>query len=183
MKKTPVIILTFILFALSLIAKEKELVFNHSCIQNNDIWEIHVYLDSSLSEPEAIQVTLVGFDPSLKFKNSFFTTYYLERLKQAKNENDKTIIVYSHIEVTWEKLFEKVMGSDMLLITRKIGKYLTYSSDSPISIEKKWIISSIFYIDEKPYCYIIPIELKNGTKLDILLGSSNRTLLTDLCEL
>ncbi|MBI5541148.1 MAG: hypothetical protein HY951_13865 [Bacteroidia bacterium] len=183
MKKTLLILFSLTLFAISLIAKENELKFSSKNDLNYGTWEVHIFLDSTLIEPEAIQICMVNFDPYLKFKNTFFTTYYIDRLKQAKNEKDKTVIVFSHIEVTWENFFESVRGSDMLLLMRKKGQILSYYSDSQIPKTKKWIISSIFYIKDKPYSFAIPIEVGDGTKLEIELNSSNMTLLTDLCEL
>ncbi len=183
MKKATLILFTLTFFALSIFAEKKEININKQSHQDDDYWEVNIHLDSTLLTPEAIQICLMSFDPTVKFKQNFFTTYYMERLKSAKNEKDKTIIVFSHIEVVWESLFDYVKGSEMLLLTRKSGMIVSETSNIGISKTKKWIVSSIFYINDKPYCFSIPIEVANGTKLDIKLTSANMTLMTDLCEL
>lgn len=151
--------------------------------RSNGGWEVIVRMDSSVTDLEAIQICLIESDPYVSYKKNFFTTSYSELLRQAKNEDHKTRIFIGHIDYTWDKVLDQVKGSHMLLVTRTLSPIQSYSSDTGFPKKKMWVISSVFYLEKIPYCYIIPIEVGYGTKLDIVLSNSNRTLMTDLTEL
>jgi len=100
-------------------------------------------------------------------------------LKKAKNDTEKTLQINSGIKVTWDHLFDAVKGSELYLLTKN-AFVLSNVADYAKPKTKMWLVSKMFYLDNKPYCYIIPLELENGTKLELTLNSTNLTSLTEL---
>jgi len=143
-------------------------------------WQIKVNFNLPALEPEAIQVALVDFDPIAKFIKDFDITYLSEKLNKAKDEKEKASQINSSITVTWDlHIFDDVKGSDLYLLTKK-EFFLTNVSNSAQQKKTKWLVSKYFNLDDKPYCYAIPLELENGSKLEVTVDSTNLISLKDL---
>ncbi len=142
-------------------------------------WKLGIDFKLPALSPEAIQIALVDFDPTEKFMQKFNMIYLTEKLKKAKDDEERTFQIIIGITVYWNNLFDVVKGSELYLLTPNpfiLSSVANYSKP----ITKKWLVSKSFLLDNKPYCYIIPIELENGTNLDITLDTTNLISLTDI---
>ena len=178
--KTKLIIL-FVLTTLSMMAisQIKETVPVQKPQNYTYQWNVKIHFNLPELNPEAIQIGLLDFDPAETFMQKFNMNYLTEQLKKANDEKEKTLKTNVAIKVSWDRLFAGVKGSELYLLTKDVF-VLSTVADNTKPKAKKWLVSKMFYLDNKPYCYIIPLELENGTKLEYTLNSTNLTSLTDM---
>ena len=148
-------------------------------IQYENQWEIQIKLDMPELKPEAIQIAWLEFDPSEKFIKNFNFEILAENLKNAKDENEKTSYINSRQKSTWDKMFNVVKGDEIYLLTNN-DLFLSSVSNCAQPKIKRWMVSKTFTIDDKYYCFAIPIDLENGTKLVVTMNKTNLISLTDL---
>jgi hypothetical protein len=180
--KTKLIILsvmTFMSFALS--AQTKNDSTNRISTNYKTHWSVKINFDLPALDPEAIQIAWLDFDPTVKFNSKFNTAYFGTQLRNAKDAKEKEMRIRIGCEVIWNLLFDVVKGSEMYLLTKQ-GNMLSVASDYSQPKIKKWLVSKEFMLDNKPYAYAVPIELENGSKLEITLNKSNLISLADLYE-
>jgi hypothetical protein len=139
-------------------------------------WKVNLTFSLPDINPEAIQWSVVDFDPTEKFIKDFNLKYLESVLKEAKNENEKNMQIRISIEVGWDFLFKTVEGNNVYLLTNKGCKYM--ADITPIT--KKWLISKTFTIDGKPYSFAVPLNAKNGANLECKLDKSNMISLLDI---
>jgi hypothetical protein len=142
-------------------------------------WEVKIRLDLQALNPEEIQIGMLKFDPAEKFMQNFNMSYLAGLLKMAKNDTEKTVQINSGIKVEWNNLFADVRRSELYLLKKDVF-VLSTLADYTKPKTKIWLVSKMFYLNDKPYCYIIPMELENGSKLEFTLNTTNLTSLTDL---
>lgn len=142
-------------------------------------WQVKIHFDLPDLNPEAIQIGLLDFEPTEKFMQKVHSTYLINQLKKAKDEKEKTFQINAGIEVTWNQLFSAVKGSELYLLTKKVFT-LSTMADYANPKTNMWLASKMFYLDGKPYCYTIPLELENGANLEFTLNSTNLISLTDI---
>jgi len=142
-------------------------------------WEVKIRLDLQALNPEEIQIGMLKFDPAEKFMQNFNMSYLAGLLKMAKNDTEKTVQINSGIKVVWNNLFADVRRSELYLLKKDVF-VLSTLADYTKPKTKIWLVSKMFYLNDKPYCYIIPMELENGSKLEFTLNTTNLTSLTDL---
>ena len=142
-------------------------------------WEVKIRLDLPALNPEEIQIGMLKFDPAEKFMQNFNMSYLTGLLKMAKNDTEKTVQINSGIKVEWNNLFADVRRSELYLLKKDVF-VLSTLADYTKPKTKIWLVSKMFYLNDKPYCYIIPMELENGSKLEFTLNTTNLTSLTDL---
>ena len=178
--KTKLIIL-FALTTLSTMtfAQTKEIATIQKAQNYTYQWDVKIHFNLPELNPEAIQIGLLDFNPAEKFKQKFNLAYLTEQLKKTSDEKEKTLKTNVAIKVSWDRLFAGVRGSELYLLTKDVF-VLSTVADNTKPKTKMWLVSKMFYLDSKPYCYIIPLELENGTKLEYTLNSTNLTSLTDM---
>ena len=142
-------------------------------------WEVKIRLDLQALNPEEIQIGMLKFDPAEKFMQNFNMSYLAGLLKMAKNDTEKTVQINSGIKVVWNNLFADVRRSELYLLKKDVF-VLSTLADYTKPKTKIWLVSKMFYLNDKPYCYIIPMDLENGSKLEFTLNTTNLTSLTDL---
>ena len=142
-------------------------------------WEVKIRLDLQALNPEEIQIGMLKFDPAEKFMQNFNMSYLTGLLKMAKNDTEKTVQINSGIKVVWNNLFADVRRRELYLLKKNVFVLRTLA-DYTNPKTKIWLVSKMFYLNDKPYCYIIPMELENGSKLEFTLNTTNLTSLTDL---
>ena len=180
--KTKLIILSVMTFMSSMIfAQTKNDLTTKISTNYKTYWELNIKLDLPALDPEAIQIALLDFEPTEKFNLKFNMTYLEKQLKIAKDEKEKEMIINVECMVIWDLLFEKVKGSEMYLLTGQ-GTVLSRSANYSQPKMKIWLVSKEFMYNNKPYAYAIPLELENGSKLEITLNQSNLISLTDLYD-
>jgi hypothetical protein len=146
-----------------------------------EYWEVKINFDLPALEPEAIQIACLSREPIELFNATFSSAFLIEQLKTAKDEKEKNMYINVQIEVTWDQLFSVVKGSELYLLTKK-GMIFSQSGDCSKEKDKKWLTSKVFYLDGKPYCFVAPLKVENGAKIEVTLNSSNMIPLTELYE-
>lgn len=141
-------------------------------------WEVDIKFDLPSLDPEAIQIGWFTYDPTYKFNFTFDNDYLNKQLKNAKDEKEKEISINAQIDYTWNNLFDIVKGSELYLLT-KTGA-MVKETNCEQSKAYKWLVSKVFYIEDKPYAYIIPIKILNNSKQVVILNKDNLTSLMDL---
>ena len=179
MKTKMIILLALTTLSMMAVAQTKDTAQIQQAQNYKYKWEIKIQLDLPALDPEEIQISMLKFDPAEKFKRNFNMSYLAGLLKTAKNDTEKTAQINSGIKVVWNNLFADVSRSKLYLLTKNVF-VLSTLADYTKPKTKIWLVSKMFYLDNKPYCYIIPIELENGSKLEFTLNSKNLTSLTDL---
>jgi len=179
MKTKMIILLALTTLSMMAVAQTKDTVQNQKAQNYMYKWEVKIRLDLPALDPEAIQIGVLEFDPAEKFMQKFNMTYLTEQLKKATDDKTKTMQINSAIQVTWNRLFGDVKASELYLLTKDLF-VLSRVTDYTKPKSKMWLVSKMFYLDNKPYCYIIPMELENRSKLQFTLNSTNLTSLTDI---
>ena len=176
--KTKLIILSVMTFMSSVIfAQTKNDSTNRSSTNYKTHWSVKINFNLPALDPEAIQIAWLDFDPTVKFN----AAHLGKQLRTAKDEKEKEMRIRIECEVIWNSLFEGVKGSEMYLLSRH-ANMLSLASDYSQPKIKKWLVSKEFMLDNKPYAYAVPLELENGSKLEITLNNANLISLTDLYE-
>jgi beta-lactamase regulating signal transducer with metallopeptidase domain len=142
-------------------------------------WQVKINFSLPELDPEAIQIAWLNFDPSVNFNLKFDTAYLGKQLRLAKDEKEIRMRINSYCEVMWNLLFKEVKGSEVYLLSKQ-GSMISMVSDNIEPKTKKWLVSKVFYLENKPYAYAIPLELENGSKLVVSLNKSNLVSLDDL---
>lgn len=142
-------------------------------------WELKINFHLPELNPEAIQIGLMQFDPSEKFMKDFDMKYLTEQLKNANDEKTKNMHINIQTVVTWDALFESVRGSELYLLSHN-GTILSQAANYSNPKAKIWLVSKVFYLNEKPFAYAVPLNIENGATLEITLNNSNLISLIDL---
>ena len=180
--KTKLIILSVMVFMSSLIfAQTKNELTTKISTNYKTYWELNIKFDLAALDPEAIQIALLDFDPTEKFNLKFNMNYLENQLKIAKDENEKEMKINVECMVIWDLLFNGVKGSEMYLLTGQ-GTVLSRAADYSQPRMKIWLVSKEFMFKNKPYAYAVPLELENGSKLEVTLNQENLISLTDLYD-
>jgi len=180
--KTKLIILSVMTFMSSVIfAQTKNDSTNRISTNYKTHWSVKINFNLPALDPEAIQIAWLDFDPTVKFNSKLNATHLGTKLRAAKDEKEKEMRIRIECEVIWNSLFEGVKGSEMYLLSRH-ANMLSLASDYSQQKIKKWLVSKEFMLDNKPYAYAVPLELENGSKLEITLNNANLISLADLYE-
>ncbi len=100
--------------------------------------------------------------------------FYRRHLEKADNEAKKEQIRNSQMIVSWDFGFRKITADKLYLLTGHPNPGLGtpgITSGSPSG--KKWIVTKAVYLDGKPICWCIPVDVKIGSKSEITLSESN----------
>jgi hypothetical protein len=142
-------------------------------------WEARITFDLPILNPEAIQIAWLDFNPKEKFIKNFNEMRLNKNLQALKLNSEISLKNYALDEVTWNDLFKEIKGNKMYLLT-KSGIVYSEGNDTLKQKTKKWLVSKVFFINEKPYCYSIAIEIVNNSKIEIKLNRENMILLTEI---
>lgn len=161
--------------------QKKDTVTTRIAQQYDYSWQLTISFDLPGLNPEAIQVSMLDFNPTDKFEKDFDKAYLNEKLAKSKDEKEKTMYTNAEIEMTWDRFFNTVKGNDVNLLTKE-GIILSQVVTGDCAPKKmtKWLTSKVFIIDGKPYCYAVPFDFDNGAVLKVTLNESNLISLTDL---
>jgi hypothetical protein len=132
-------------------------------------WNLSLSFSLPDLNPEAIQCSMVDFDPIEKFTNDF-------NLKSRESDDLRVAFI-------WDLLFKEVKGNEVFLMTTQGSFAIGEMADIPIGekpVTKKWLISKTFILDGKPYCFAVPLDAENGANLSCKLDKSNMILLLDI---
>ena len=86
----------------------------------------------------------------------------------------KEQVRYVQMKVDWDNCFKNVTGENVALLTNRPGASssgIVISSNEPAG--KKWVVTKCVDIDQRPYCWCIPVDVKIGKQADVKLDKSN----------
>jgi hypothetical protein len=142
----------------------------------DNTWQVAISFHLPALKPQALQYTYVDFDPTGAFMQSFDKNLLENALKGVKEEKNRIATINAFIEIGWDMMFNKVKGGDVWLLTSK-GSW-TMADVSPVT--KKWLISKVFYLHGKPYCFMFPIDAGAGDKQKVVLNKHTMISLADV---
>jgi hypothetical protein len=146
--------------------------------QATGTWQANITFSLPELKPEAIQYSFVDFDPMEAFIKKFDKSAADDAIKNAKTEDGKNMTLNAWIEAGWDFLFYNIKGNDVWLLTNKGSVNMA----DVTSATKKWLISKTFYLDNKPYCFSLPINATIGAKQDCHLDKNNMISLMDVYQ-
>jgi hypothetical protein len=144
-------------------------------------WKIKIIADMPATDKHAIQYAILDFNPKEKFIKEFYSGYLRETLKAAKTEERKNLQITSAITVNWDLLFKTVTANKLYLLNEKDTNYY-WATEGKLNSHSKyvWLASKSFTIGGKPYCYVVPFVVSNGSNLSCKLDKSNLISLTEV---
>ncbi len=133
-------------------------------------WGMELQLNVPRLKPEVVQWALFKEDP---------VPGYRQRLERGKviytkilaetAEEDKQLAIACQMLACWNFGFSQIPGDLVYLLTRELNH--SFSSDSYAG--KKWMVTKARFMDNKPVCWVIPIEAEIGERVDIKLSEEN----------
>lgn len=147
-------------------------------IEQSVTWRIDIKLDMPDLEPHAVQYAIFDTDPIPGFMKRVLMVrdFYHQKMDEAKDEDERQMWIHSGMRVAWDNGFEVVTGDLVYLLIGDAG----YASTGPVG--KKWIATKVVHIGGKPTCWLIPIEVKVGDDIDVVLNRDNTFDLVGLFE-
>jgi hypothetical protein len=156
----------------SLTAKHKKLLEQWE----TSTWRLRLELDMPDLKPQAVQYTVLDKDPVSKYAAQVkkMRGHFRKQLNAADVDAAKAPIRNVQMMVEWDRCFREVTGNNLWLLTRRPGKEVgenVLSSNSPGG--KKWVVTKAVFVNEKPLCWCIPVELIVGEQVVIALNKDN----------
>jgi hypothetical protein len=147
-------------------------------------WEVKLNLHLPALKPQAIQFTIVEFDPVKQFVKDVDLDYYKETQQAAKSKEEKEQERINFLYAFWDLLFNKVDGYNVFLLTNKGMTYVQTitNMDSLPAEPSKWLFSKVLFIKNKPYVYVIQLQPYQGAKLNCKLDKTNLISLDELFD-
>ncbi|MGA2063010.1 MAG: hypothetical protein ABSG67_21260 [Thermoguttaceae bacterium] len=160
-------VLTIVAGSLGSLAQDKNI--EHS---QRSTWRITLNLDAPNLAPPALQWAVLDKDPVPGFRARIKMSqgFYQTQLDQAKNEAQKELLRSVQMTVNWDLGFREVTGDQLYLLTGAPGGNSLSSSGLA---GKKWIVTKIVRIKEKPVCWCLPVEVKTGEPIKVTLTEDN----------
>lgn len=144
-------------------------------------WKIKIIADMPSTDRHSIQFAILDFNPKEKFVKEFSIEYLKDNLKVTKTDEEKNLKIISAIMVNWDILFKKVTADKLYLLNEKDTNYY-WATEGKLNSHSKyvWLASKSFTIGGKPYCYVVPFVVSNGSNLSCKLDKSNLISLTEV---
>ena len=139
--------------------------------QFRSTWHLTVILDTPNFDLPAIQYAILDKDPVPGFiaRSKRMESYYRDRLAQAEGKAAKDLTRRSQMMVQWDLGFQDITADKLYLLT-SVGQG---SIGSNGSAGWKWITSKIAYVNGKPVCWCIPVEVTKGKQVEVTLTEDN----------
>ena len=132
-------------------------------------YQIKLSLDMPSIKDVGIINALVDFDPLAKFKK--------EIIKHEGWTNNPDDVAAS---VAWDiSIFDEVKASYAnILEQKKLGR--THVLSGNIKNKKMWLVTKATVYGKKPLVWVVPLDIKEGFKADVVLNKKNAINLVDL---
>jgi hypothetical protein len=144
-------------------------------------YRIKIITHIPATDRHSIQLAFLDFNPKEQFNKKFSTENLKETPKSAKTDEEKNVERTIFLMVNWDVMFKKVTGDNLFFMNDKdttgYGATRGMFAGHPKNI---WLTSKSFTINGKPYCYVIPFTVSNGSDLSCKLDSSNLISLNNL---
>lgn len=146
------------------------------------VWTIELELDMPELIPAAVIWAVFDEDPRPEYKHR------LEKLKDPYSqalegiEDAEQIFFWKRGQMcaSWNLGFREITGDKVYLLTKVPENGIQYSLASTSNPGKKWIVSKYVHIDDKPVCWVIPVEVEIGKTIEIVFSEDN---LYDISEI
>ncbi len=132
-------------------------------------WRVSILLDDSSLDLPAVQFAVFRSDPVPGFTKNF--REFSARMKA--DGKDVYTDEISMLSVTWDSLFAKVTGDDLYLLVQGEANVLS-SNDTDGRI---WLVTKSSGRNGEPLVWVIPVDVKTGTGIDVKLTEENCTYL------
>jgi hypothetical protein len=144
-------------------------------------WRIIISLDMPDLIPPVVQYAVFDEDPTPEFEKTLRINRKLQSkfLDAAKSPAEKTMIQNAFFESNWNFVFKKVTGDQVSLlvsaayIKEATGLYRMSSVGSNGPAGKKWIVTKIVQIKDKPICWCLPLDTEIGKDVTVVLNKQN----------
>ena len=139
-------------------------------------WQLSIALDMPELEPQVVQYAVLDEDPVPAFTKqiSVVQLSYRRDLTKADSEERKEQVRNSQMLVSWDFGFRKITADKLRVLTEhSSSEFGAPAVASGSRAGKKWIVTKTVYIEGKPVCWCIPVDLTIGNKTEITLNANN----------
>ncbi|MCU0914005.1 MAG: hypothetical protein MUC88_05520 [Planctomycetes bacterium] len=145
------------------------------------LWHLELTLEMQGLKPPALQWAVFDEDPLPGFVER------LERRRKtlpaavkAAPEQEEVAARNARISVNWDLAFRKITADEAYLLTPAPRGSHGYTTNGPAG--PKWIVTKTVMIDGKPHCWCVPVEVKAGKEIALILRAKNITDLTGIYD-
>ena len=139
-------------------------------------WQLELRLNMPTMNPQAVQYAILDTDAALSYTAQLkrMRTSNRQMLANADTKSWKGMVRYVQMKIDWDNGFGNVTGDNLNLLTNRPGANSSgnvISSNGPAG--KKWVVTKCVFIDNRPYCWCIPVEVSIGKRVYVTLNDSN----------
>ena len=141
-------------------------------------WQVKLDLDMPELIPAAVMWAVFDEDPISDYKHRVeeLKDVYSQVLEGEEDKEQLDFLRDIQMRAIWTMLFEKITGDGIYLLTKVRNHSLASTRDGG----KKWIVSKLVYIDRKPICWVIPIEVEKGKTVEVVFSNDNTYDITEI---
>jgi beta-lactamase regulating signal transducer with metallopeptidase domain len=142
-----------------------------------NFWRLGLELDPSGLQLQAVQYAVLDHDPVPAYLSQLkkMQKSYRQRIEEADTEAWKAQQRRVQMQISWNAGFKDVTGEDLGLLEARQGArahVALLSSNGPGG--KKWVVTKAMGTrDGQPVCWCIPVEVKKGEEVRIVLSKDN----------
>lgn len=152
-----------------------------ACSANKFDVELVASLPPSVDHVVAFAV--VDFNPTEKFVKEYNSANQKAAPEASTNESGKNALIINSLMTNWDELFKDIPATDYFLMNS--ADSVNYSKTGGIFVplaDNWWVMSKSFLIDGNPYCYVVKLEIKKGSKISCRPNKSNLVSLTEIYQ-
>jgi len=147
-------------------------------------YHITLSLDMPKIEDIAVIEALVSFDPMASFKDDVLRQekHKITDKEYAEREKKLNIPVDIVAGDSWNlSIFSQVKASDSYILEQKsVSKHHGHSLSGNVKNKTMWLVTKATVYGGKPLAWVIPLDIKEGFKADVVLNKKNAINLIDL---
>ena len=134
---------------------------------------ITVKVDYSNLSEFPVQVGIFNNDPVKIYKKTIKGSQK-EIISKLEDNKLDSFEVMAIIEGCWNFSFSKIQGNEVHLITDSNEAFgIFWYSKSKIIKYSVWIVTKVHFLNKVPICWAIPLELKHGEEVEVVLDWNN----------
>jgi len=143
--------------------------------RQRETWQMSIGLDMPRLEPPVVQYAVLDEDPVPSFMTQVqrMRDFHRQQLAKADDEARKVQLRAIQMAVDWDQGFRTVTGDQLYLLTQRPGAPYSTVLSSNASAGRKWIVTKTVQIEGKPVCWCVPVQVKRGESIDVMLNRLN----------
>lgn len=129
----------------------------------------------------AVKFAVVDFNPAEKFIKEYDTVKEVAVSQAEVNNPADNALIINSITKNWDALFKDLPANDFFLMNSVDS--VSYSKTGGIFVplpDDWWVMSTVFLIEGKPYCYVVKLEIKKRSVISCRPDKSNLVPLADI---